>query len=102
MRQRSRLTRFLTDMRPLGEAPSCIRSNFYREEFLKHQQCLERQREYYSERSIADVERALTRILTQLDALCTKQDADQVVSGLLRQFDVVTGLSAWTDPKNVH
>ena len=29
-------------------------------------------------------------------------DADQVVSRLLRQFDVVTGLSTWTDPRQVN
>ena len=48
------------------------------------------------------VEAALTRILSQLDRLSTKQDADQFVSGLLRKFNVVTGLSRWTDPKNLH
>jgi hypothetical protein len=40
--------------------------------------------------------------MAQLDRLCTKADADQVVSRLLRQFDVVTGLSAWTDPRQVN
>ena len=48
------------------------------------------------------VEAALTRILSQLDHLSAKQDADQLVSGLLRKFNVVTGLSRWADPKNVH
>ena len=40
--------------------------------------------------------------MSQLDRLCTKADADQVVSRLLQQFDVVTGLSAWTDPSQVN
>ena len=40
--------------------------------------------------------------MAQLDRLCTKGDADQVVSGLLRQFDVVAGLSAWTDPRQIN
>ena len=65
-----------------------IRTDFYREEFVKHQECLERQREYYSERVITDVEAALSRIITQLEQLCAKDDADQVVSRLLRRFDV--------------
>jgi hypothetical protein len=79
------------------------RSNFYREEFVKCQRCLEERREYYSEGAIRDAERALTRVMSQLDHLCTTcttcttADADQVVSGLLRQFDIVTGLSAWSD-----
>jgi exonuclease I len=77
-------------------------SDFYREEFLKHQQCLENQREYYSERAILDVEAALTRIIGQLDRLCAQEDADQVIGQLLRKIDVLTGLSAWSDPKNAH
>jgi hypothetical protein len=78
------------------------RTDFYREEFLKHRRCLEQQREYYSDSAITSVEAALTRILSQLELLSAKQDADQVVSSLLRKFNVVTGLSGWTDPKNVH
>ena len=49
-----------------------------------------------------EVEAALTRIISQLDHLCAKNDADQVVSRLLRRFDIVTRLSAWTDPKTIH
>ena len=76
--------------------------DFYREEFLKHRRCLEQQREYYSDSAITSVEAALTRIISQLERLSTKENADQVVSGLLRKFNVVTGLSGWTDPKNIH
>jgi elongation factor P--beta-lysine ligase len=77
-------------------------SNFYREEFLKRQQCLEQQREFYSERAITEAEQALLKVMAQLDRLCTNADADQVVGRLLRQFDVVTGLSAWTDPRQIN
>jgi hypothetical protein len=41
-------------------------------------------------------------VMAQLDRLCTNADADQVVGRLLRQFDVVTGLSAWTDPRQIN
>ena len=100
--QRQRVSRFLTDSVPLWE-PSCYsRSSFYREEFIKCQRCLDQQREYYSERAVMDVEEALTKVMSQLDRLCTKSDADKIVSRLLRQFDVVTGLSAWSDPRHVH
>ena len=99
---RNRLSRFLTDSRPQGERVFHPVSNFYREEFLKCQQCLEEQREFYSERAIQDVEQALLKVMGQLDLLCTKADADQVVSKLLRQFDVITGLSAWTDPRQIN
>jgi hypothetical protein len=99
---RNRLSRFLTDSLPPCDPVLPSLSNFYREEFLKCQQCLEQQREYYSERAIDDVEKALLKVMGQLDSLCTTADADQVVSRLLRQFDVVTGLSAWTDPRQVN
>jgi hypothetical protein len=96
------MSRFLTDSRPTGDPVLHSLSNFYREEFIKCQRCLEQQREYYSERAISDLEQALTKVMSQLDRLCTKEDADKVVSRLLRQFDVVTGLSAWSDPKQVN
>ncbi len=99
---RNRVSRFLTDSRPQGEPVFHSLSDFYREEFIKCQRCLEQQREYYSERAISDVEQALTRVMSELDRLCTKGDADKIVSRLLRQFDVVTGLSAWSDPRQVH
>jgi hypothetical protein len=99
---RNRLSRFLTDSRPQCEPVFHSLSEFYRAEFIKCQQCLERQREFYSESAINEVEQALYRVMSQLDRLCTKADADQVVSRLLRQFDVVTGLSAWTDPRQIN
>jgi hypothetical protein len=77
-------------------------TDFYREEFLKHRQCLAQQREYYSERAITDADAAIARILTRLESLCAKDDADKLMSGLLRKFDSVTGLSAWSDPAKLH
>ena len=82
--------------------PGTNLTDFYREEFLKHRRCLEQQREYYSDSAITSVEAALTRILSQLEHLSARKNADEVVSNLLRKFNVVTGLSGWTDPKNVH
>ncbi len=95
------MARSLTDQ-PSSSAPFTSLADFYREEFVKYQQRLEQQREYYSERAISDMQAALTRIMAQLEHLCAKADADQVVSRLLREFDIATGLSAWCDPKNVH
>ncbi len=77
-------------------------ADFYREEFLKHRQCLAQQREYYSEQAITDADAAIARILNRLEHLCAKDDADQLMSGLLRKFDSVTGLSAWSDPAKLH
>ncbi len=94
------MPRFETDSRPISAQHPIM--EFYREEFVKHHRCLQRQRPYYSAVAITHVEAALTRILGQLEQLCSKDDANQVVSSLLKQFDVVTGLSAWSDPKQTH
>ena len=97
------MSRFRTNGRPASaHIPPLSHVDFYREEFLKHQRCLQQQREYYSERVILDVEAALRRVLSNLDHLCAQQNGDQVVSQLLRKIDVLTGLSAWSDPKNAH
>ncbi|MEZ5420218.1 MAG: hypothetical protein R2708_23155 [Vicinamibacterales bacterium] len=76
--------------------------DFYREEFVKHQQCLAAQREYFSEHAIRSVEDALGRIIAEIDVLTHKADADVVVARLLQEFDVVTRLSAWTDPHRIN
>ncbi len=88
--------------RPLGATSCQCLSDFFREEFLKHHQCLERQREYYSDGAIAQAEEALARIMEQLEQLCQRDDACQMMGELLRKFDLVTKLSAWTDPDQLH
>jgi len=101
---RNRASRFLTDTRRAGDLDPVVHSlsNFYREEFVRCQRCLEQQREFYSERAIKDMERALMRVMSQLDSLCSTSDANQIVSSLLRQFNTATGLFTWSDPKQVH
>ena len=94
------MPRFATDSKPISAQHPIM--EFYREEFVKHRRVLQQQRPYYSESAITDVEAALSRIIGQLDQLCTRDNAGEVVSGLLKKFDVVTGLSAWTDPKQSH
>jgi hypothetical protein len=94
------MPRFVTDSRPIS-APHPI-MEFYRQEFAKHHRCLQQHRPYYSESAITDVEAALTRIMSELEQLCLKDNANQVVSSLLKKFDVVTGLSSRSDPKHSH
>jgi hypothetical protein len=84
-----------------GVSCNCL-ADFYREEFRKHHECLVRQREYYSELAMSQAEEALTRIVAQLDQLCQRDDACRVVGELLKQFDMVTKLSAWTEPQHLH
>jgi hypothetical protein len=94
------MPRFVTHSRPINALHPI--TEFYREEFIKHRRCLQQQRAYFSETAITDVEAALTRIMGQLENLCSKDNADEVVSNLLKKFDVVTGLSGWTDPRHTH
>jgi len=94
------MPRFVTHSRPINASHPI--TEFYREEFIKHRRCLQQQRAYFSETAITDVEAALTRIMGQLEHLCSKDNADEVVSSLLKKFDVVTGLSSWTDPRHTH
>ena len=94
------MSRFLIE-RP-GPLPVSPVIEFYREEFIKHHRCLQEQREFYSPQTIDNVESALLRIISQVDTLSSKADADQVVAKLLREFDVVTRLSAWSDPHKAH
>ena len=96
----NRMQRFLID-RP-GPTPATVITEFYREEFMKHHRCLQEQREYFSSQAIDSVESALVRVISQVDALSSKADADQVVARLLKEFDVVTRLSAWSDPHKAH
>ena len=94
------MPRFATDSRPISAQHPV--TEFYREEFLKHHRCLQQQRPYYSESAITDVEAALTSVIGRLEQLSSQDDAPQLVSLLLKKFDVVTGLSAWSDPKQTH
>ena len=94
------MPRFVPDSRPISARHPI--AEFYREEFIKHHRCLQQQRPYYSESAITDVEAALARIMGQIEQLSTQDNAPQVVSSLLKKFDVVTGLSAWSDPKQTH
>ena len=94
------MPRFGTEKRPISAPHPII--EFYREEFLKHRRCLQQQRPYYSETAITDVDAALTKTISELEHLSTQEDAPQLVASLLKQFDVVTRLSAWSDPKRIH
>jgi hypothetical protein len=101
-RPKSRQSPVSAEQCPLPPFPPPSRTDFYREEFLKHQRCLQEQREYFSERAITNVECALASILARLDQLCCQDNADCVVSALLKQFDAVTRLSAWSDTRKPH
>lgn len=85
-----------------ASAPLHFITDFYREEFIRHRQCLEAQREYFSEQAIKGADRALSLVLGQLDRLCAQDDADALLAAILKQFNAVTGLSTWADPPQRH
>jgi hypothetical protein len=87
---------------PAVPMPASARIDFYREEFIKHHQCLQAHREYYSPQAINGVECALRRIIAEIEALSEQANAPQILARLLREFDAVTGLSAWSDSRQVH
>lgn len=83
-------------------SPASPFTDFYRAEFTKHRECLAAMREYFSESAITDADAALARVISQLEQLCAQDDAEQVIAGLLRKFNAVTGLSGWSDPTQLH
>ncbi len=99
---RIRLSRFVSEP-SRSAAPALLSlSDFYREEVVRCQRCLEDQRDLYSAETIQDVERALSRVMASLDRLCCSPDAGEVLGRLLREFDVAAGLVNWSDPSQVH
>lgn len=90
---------------PSRRAPSHVyaaRTAFYREELARHRRCLELQREYYSERTITDVQRAIGRLMSQVDRFCAHEHGDRLVSRLLRTIDGVTRLSVSSERRKTH
>ncbi len=85
-----------------ADPPARGPADFYRQEFLRHRECLARQREYFSEGAITNADRALLRVIRELDRICAKDDGEELISQLLRKFNAVTGLSGWSDPAKLH
>ena len=79
-----------------------LRVTFYREELFRHWQCLEQQREQYSDKAIADIECALGKLMLRVDALCGDERGQEVVAQLLCKIDGVTRLSSWSKSTRIH
>ena len=88
--------------RPVDFQSIAGRTSFYREELAKHRRCLEQHREYYSEKTIGDVDAGLARLMSEVGRLCARENGDLLVSRLLGRIDGVTRLSAWSDQKKSH
>jgi hypothetical protein len=79
-------------------APFSTHADFYRPS--SHDIATSPRSSVSSARSNAD--EALARVINQLEQLCAQDDAEQVIAGLLRKFNAVTGLSGWSDPTQLH
>ena len=99
-RARTRIPGFLLDQ-AIPPSVSTL-TEFYREEFIKHHKCLQAQREYFSAQAIENAENALLKIIADLDRLSEQTNAEHIVARLLKEFDVVTGLSGWSEPNKIH
>ena len=99
-RARTRIPGFLLDQ-AIPPSVSTL-TEFYREEFIKHHKCLQAQREYFSAQAIENAENALLKIIADLDRLSEQTNAELIVARLLKEFDVVTNLSGWSEPTKLH
>jgi hypothetical protein len=68
-------------------------SDFYKEEFLKHRVRLERQRDFYSDPALDDIEMALDKIINEIDSICRVDQFTQIASHLLERIDFIAHLS---------
>ena len=75
---------------------------FYRQQLYRHWQCVDQQREYYSDKAIADIARALSKLLLRVDSLCDDERGHKVVAQLLCEIDGVTRLSTWSKSPRIH
>lgn len=74
-------------------------SDFYREEFLKHLQCL-RENGLVTDEKREAVDQARRRIESDLDRVCWHSDFPAKAEALLRGFDALTRLSQASSPSS--
>ena len=67
---------------------------FYKEEFLKHQNRLKIQKEFYSDESFREMETALEKIITEIETICQIDRFNELASHLLERIEIITSLSA--------
>jgi hypothetical protein len=75
-------------------------SNFFREEFLRHIECLQSSG-VLDDSGRAAVDRACEVVMTRLDRVCDCSRFPAVAESLLQSFDTLTRLSA-VDPRRRH
>lgn len=87
---------------PLADAPCKCLAAFFREEFAEHRRWIRQQREHFSDSAVEQAEDVLARVMGQIDRLCQRDDAGEVIEQLLRQLDLITKLSTHTETRHLH
>jgi hypothetical protein len=82
--------------------PQVVRalSDFYREEFLRHLEHLELNGMVH-DKNRAIIDRAYSKLMTNLETVCWREDFPAVAETLLQSFDALTRLSE-LDPRRGH
>lgn len=66
---------------------------FYREEFLKHKQRLETQKDFYSEKTFQELDAALDKIISEMENISKLDHFSELAGHLLAKIDFITHLS---------
>ena len=82
--------------------PEMVRalSDFYREEFLRHLEHFQLNG-FVHDRNRAVIDRACSKLMTDLERVCWREDFPAVAETLLQSFDALTRLSE-LDPRRGH
>ena len=75
-------------------------SDFYREEFLRHLTHLE-SNGFVHDGNRAAIDRACSKLMTDLESVCWREDFPAVAENLLQSFEALTRLSE-LDPRRGH
>ncbi len=75
-------------------------AHFYREEFLKHKQRLESQKDFYSEKTFQELDEALNKIISEMDNISRLEQFSELASHLLAKIDYITHLSGSPSSQN--
>ncbi len=52
------------------------------------------QRDFYSDEAFSDIEKALDKIINEIDTICRIDRFDELASHLLQRIDIITNLSS--------
>lgn len=77
-------------------------AEFYREEIVRHLQCLQTAQDSAVPHAAAVLDQAARCLLQAVDRLAGNAQAPRLMSRILRELDVLSGLSAARGDESVH